>query len=77
MTKRDKLIRFFLSYPSEASFDEVRQLLILFKFEEVRSKGSHHIFRHPDGRRQIVPKKHGQRVKEVYIKQIINLLRLE
>ncbi|MFM6282651.1 MAG: type II toxin-antitoxin system HicA family toxin [Dolichospermum sp.] len=48
-----------------------------FGFEEVRSKGSHHTFRHEDGRIQIVPKKEGQKVKGIYIKQIVKLLRLE
>ncbi|MBK1989203.1 type II toxin-antitoxin system HicA family toxin [Sphaerospermopsis aphanizomenoides BCCUSP55] len=77
MTQMDKLIQLFLSHPVEVRFEEVRRILIAFDFEEVRSKGSHHTFRHEDGRIQIVPKKDGQKVKGIYIKQIVKLLRLE
>ncbi|MBD2690245.1 type II toxin-antitoxin system HicA family toxin [Anabaena catenula] len=77
MTQLDKLIQLFLSHPVEVRFEDVRRILIAFGFEEVRSKGSHHTFRHEDGRIQIVPKKEGQKVKVIYIKQIVKLLRLE
>ncbi|MFM7907283.1 MAG: type II toxin-antitoxin system HicA family toxin, partial [Microcystis sp.] len=58
-------------------FEDVKQILEAFEFLEVRSTGSHHIFRHGDGRMQTIPKKGGQKVKKVYIKQIIKLLKLE
>jgi len=77
MTQLAKLISFFLSCPCEASFEDAKRILIAFEFEEVRSNGSHHIFRHKDGRMLTVPKKAGKKVKEVYIKQISKLLRLE
>lgn len=77
MSRTVKLIKLFLSNPPEASFSDVKYLLEAFEFEEVRSSGSHHIFRHTDGRMQTVPKKHGQKVKKAYIKQIVKLLRLE
>jgi predicted RNA binding protein YcfA (HicA-like mRNA interferase family) len=77
MKKMDKLIKFLLSTPVDASFDDVKRLLEALDFEEVRSSGSHHIFRHLDGRMQIIPKKGGKKVKQVYIKQIIKLLSLE
>lgn len=77
MSRTAKLVKSFLSNPPEASFSDVEYLLRAFEFEEVRSSGSHHIFRHKDGRMQIVPKKHGQKVKGAYIKQIVKLLRLE
>lgn len=77
MSKSDKLIRFFLTCPSEASFEDVRRLLEEFDFLAVRTSGSHVIFRHEDGRQITVPTKKGRTVKKVYIRQIIELLSLE
>ncbi|MFB2878305.1 type II toxin-antitoxin system HicA family toxin [Floridanema aerugineum] len=77
MSQLEKLIKFFLSYPTEARFEDVERLLTAFDFEEVRSKGSHHIFLHEDGRQLTIPKKGGKKVEKIYIKQITKLLRLE
>ncbi len=77
MSQLEKLIKFFLSYPTEARFEDVKRLLTAFDFEEIRSRGSHHTFQHEDGRTQIVPKQGGKKVGKVYIKQIVELLRLE
>ncbi|WP_446359411.1 type II toxin-antitoxin system HicA family toxin [Coleofasciculus sp. G2-EDA-02] len=46
-------------------------------FEEKRSKGSHHSFRDSQGRKITVPKKGGQKVKGVYVQQIVELLNLK
>ncbi|MEH2432910.1 MAG: type II toxin-antitoxin system HicA family toxin [Nostoc sp.] len=46
-------------------------------FEEKRSKGSHHSFRGSQGKTIIVPKTGGQKVKGVYVQQIVELLNLE
>ncbi len=56
-----------LSQPPEIRFEDIKQILEEFEFLEVRSTGSHHIFRHEDGRMQTIPKKGGQKVKKVYI----------
>jgi predicted RNA binding protein YcfA (HicA-like mRNA interferase family) len=77
MSKLSKLVKQFLSNPSDVRFEEVGYILRAFGFEEVRSKGSHHIFRNSDGRKLTVPKKDGQRVKRVYIKQVVDLLGLQ
>jgi predicted RNA binding protein YcfA (HicA-like mRNA interferase family) len=77
MSKLSKLVKQFLSNPSDVRFEEVGYILRAFGFEEVRSKGSHHIFRNSDGRKLTVPKKDGQRVKRVYIKQVVDLLELQ
>lgn len=77
MSRLAKLVTKFLSHPSEVRFEEVRLLLETFGFEEVRSKGSHHSFRHPDGRKITIPKKGGQQVKGSYVRQIVELLKLE
>ncbi|HAZ47988.1 MAG TPA: type II toxin-antitoxin system HicA family toxin [Cyanobacteria bacterium UBA11369] len=52
-------------------------ILTAFGFEEKRSKGSHHSFRDSAGRTITVPKKGGQKVKGVYVQQIVELLNLE
>jgi predicted RNA binding protein YcfA (HicA-like mRNA interferase family) len=77
MSKLKKLIEQFLRDPPEVQFDDVRYLLESFRFEEKRSKGSHHTFRNSKGLKITVPKKGGKMVKGVYVQQIIKLLNLE
>ena len=77
MSKLSKLVAKFLSNPPEVRFEEVRYVLEAFSFDEVRSTGSHHIFRNKQGVKITVPKKGGQKVKGVYVKQIVELLDLE
>lgn len=77
MSQLIKLVRLVLSCPSKTSFEEVKRLLEAFDFQEVRSNGSHSMFRHEDKRMISVPKKSGKKVKRVYIKQVIQLLKLE
>jgi predicted RNA binding protein YcfA (HicA-like mRNA interferase family) len=72
-----KLVKLFLSDPVDVRFEEVRTLLTAFGFEEVRSKGSHHIFRNLDGMTQVIPKKSGQKVKRTYVREIVDRLNLE
>lgn len=55
------------------TFDEVTQLLIHEGFILDGGKGSHCVYRHPDGRKQVLPR-HGKDVKPAYIKQIRKLL---
>ena len=77
MGKLEKLVEQFLNKPPEVRFEDVRYLLEAFGFEEKRSKGSHHSFRDSQGRKITVPNKGGQKVKGVYVKQIVELLNLE
>jgi predicted RNA binding protein YcfA (HicA-like mRNA interferase family) len=77
MGKLEKLVEQFLNKPPEVRFEDVRYLLEAFGFEEKRSKGSHHSFRDSQGRKITVPKKGGQKVKGVYVQQIVELLNLE
>lgn len=76
MSRLRKLVNRFLSEPPEVRFDDVYFLLKAFGFEEIRSKGSHHIFRNTDGLKITVPKKGGKMVKGIYVKQIVQLLNL-
>ncbi|HEY9826611.1 MAG TPA: type II toxin-antitoxin system HicA family toxin [Stenomitos sp.] len=77
MSKFDKLVLVFLSEPSDLVFADVRKLLVNFGFHEDSVSGSHHIFRHEDGRMISIPVKGGQKVKKIYIKKINELLNLE
>ncbi|MCC3588181.1 MAG: type II toxin-antitoxin system HicA family toxin [Microcoleus sp. PH2017_29_MFU_D_A] len=77
MGKLEKLVEQFLSNPPEVRFDDVCYILTAFGFEEKRSKGSHHTFVNADGLNITVPKKGGKKVKGVYVKQIVALLKLE
>jgi predicted RNA binding protein YcfA (HicA-like mRNA interferase family) len=77
MSKLSKLIKKFLSYPPEASFEDVEYVLEAFGFREVRSKGSHHVFENENGEIIIIPKKGGKKVKRTYLEEIIKLLDLK
>lgn len=76
MGKLEKLVEQFLNQPPEVRFEDVVYILSAFGFEEKRSKGSHHSFRDSQGRKITVPKKGGQKVKGVYVQQIVELLKL-
>jgi predicted RNA binding protein YcfA (HicA-like mRNA interferase family) len=77
MGKLEKIVEQFLREPPEVRFEDVYYLLTAFGFEEARAKGSHHTFRNVDGTKITVPKKGGKMVKGVYVKQIIELLKLK
>jgi predicted RNA binding protein YcfA (HicA-like mRNA interferase family) len=76
MGKLEKLIQKFLNNPPETRFEDVRYLLEAFGYIEVRSKGSHHIFRNESGQKVVISKKGGQKVKGIYVKSIVELLDL-
>ena len=76
MTQLDKLIQRFLAKPPEVRFSEARRLLMAFGFTVARTRGSHHLFEHPDGRQLCLPVKDG-RIKRVYVARIVELVRLE
>ncbi|MEH2319791.1 MAG: type II toxin-antitoxin system HicA family toxin [Nostoc sp.] len=61
----------------EVRFQEVYYLLEAFGFEEKKSKGRHHSFRDSQGKTITVPKTGGQKVKGIYVQQIVELLNLE
>jgi predicted RNA binding protein YcfA (HicA-like mRNA interferase family) len=77
VSRLEKLIAHLRSEPSEASFSDVKRILETFDFREVRSSGSHHIFRHQDGRQITIPKDSGRKVKRIYLKKLIDLLGLD
>lgn len=77
MGQLEKLIEKMRRLPPEMRYEEVARVLEAHRFEEVRSSGSHHIFRHPDGRTLTVPKHKGQVAKATYLRQVLKLLELE
>jgi predicted RNA binding protein YcfA (HicA-like mRNA interferase family) len=76
MSRMEKLIQSFLAEPTEVNFSDVEKLLKFFGFELKSVEGSHHTFRHEDGRRITVPIKHGRKVKKAYVRKINEMLRL-
>ncbi|MEL7459246.1 MAG: type II toxin-antitoxin system HicA family toxin [Pseudomonadota bacterium] len=72
MSKLEKLIASLLGDSSDHAFSDLKKVLLKFGFVEDRSKGSHPIFRHEDGRRQVIPKKHGRRVRKSMLMKPLN-----
>jgi predicted RNA binding protein YcfA (HicA-like mRNA interferase family) len=59
--------------PSDVSFSAIRKLVEQHGWILVRIRGSHHIFRLPDGRIYVVPV-HRNKVKYAYLREIQKLL---
>ena len=51
---------------------EVLAILNELGFKEVRQRGSHKQFRHPDGRRTTVPMHQGRDISPILLRQIAN-----
>jgi predicted RNA binding protein YcfA (HicA-like mRNA interferase family) len=71
MRKR-KLLEHLKNNPKGATFDDIRALLSQEGFQLDRVTGSHHIFKR-QGVTFVVPV-HGNRVKSVYAKRLIELI---
>jgi predicted RNA binding protein YcfA (HicA-like mRNA interferase family) len=76
VTQRQKLIDRIRGRPPQASFDEVRQLLEAFGWQQARQSGSHVSFT-KRGERTIVVPRHNENVKRVYLDQICSRLGLD
>jgi predicted RNA binding protein YcfA (HicA-like mRNA interferase family) len=76
LTKRDKLRRKIRNNPNNVKFTELKTLLAQFGFNEERSRGSHHYFRHEsDGDVETISiPVHGNKVKPGYVKRIMDLI---
>ena len=77
MGKLGKLIQKLIIDPPELSYDDVYYILTQFNFQEISNKGSHHTFRNEKSLKITIPKKGGQTVKRIYLKQIVKLLELD
>ena len=71
MRKR-KLLDRLTNNPKDATFDDVRRLLLYEGFHLDRVTGSHHIFKKA-GITFVIPV-HANRVKSVYLKRVIALI---
>jgi len=70
--KKRKLLEHLTNNPKEATFDDVRRLLMQHGFQLERVTGSHHIFSRADATFAIPVK--ANRVKSVYVRQVLKLL---
>jgi predicted RNA binding protein YcfA (HicA-like mRNA interferase family) len=77
MSQFKKLVAAFLNRPARVRFEDVQSVLGHFGFECKNTKGSHSLYRHPDGRKVTVIVEGGQRVKGVYVERIVETLNLE
>ncbi len=71
--RKQKLLERLTNNPKGATFDDVRTLLLQEGFRLHRIAGSHYIFKKP-GITFVIPV-HGNRVKLVYVRQVIRLIR--
>ena len=71
--RKQKVLDRLTNNPKGATFADVRALLVHEGFHLERVTGSHHIFKRADVR-FVIPV-HGNRVKSVYVKRIIALIR--
>jgi len=71
MRKR-KLLDRLTNNPKEATFDDVRRLLLHHGFRLDRVTGSHHVFKKA-GLTFVIPV-HANRVKSVYVRRVMALI---
>jgi len=77
VTKQTKLIEKLLLKPIGMRFDEIKSILENAGFKNVRSRGSHFVFKNREtGKRVIIPT-HDNTVKKCYLEEIIEILGLE
>lgn len=48
MNRRELLLRLLRGHNQNVGFADFRELVLAYGFREVRIRGSHHIFAHPD-----------------------------
>jgi predicted RNA binding protein YcfA (HicA-like mRNA interferase family) len=75
MSGRAKLMRRIVGGRADASirFDDLRSLLRSLGFEE-RTRGSHHVFRHPDVTERINLQADGRHAKVYQVRQVRRIL---
>ncbi len=59
------------------SAKELIRILHNFGFQEVRQKGSHKYFKHPDGRATVVPVHPGRDIGKGLLRKIISEIEIE
>jgi mRNA interferase HicA len=76
VSKAEKALQKILGGRSDknVTFDEAVYALQRKGFVHDGGKGSHQVFRHPDGRKMVLPY-HGKDMKPIYVRQIRELLK--
>jgi hypothetical protein len=75
MSQIDKLIKSVKNNPKDVRFEDLRKILLYYKFVERQPRGgSSHYYYSKDNIAISVPKKHP--VNQIYVKQVIELLEL-
>ena len=77
MAKRNKLIEELLKKPPEMRFAEIKKILEHSGFKNVRTRGSHFVFKNSANGKKIIIPTHNHRVKKCYLEEIIEILNLE
>ena len=77
MTRREKLIQKIVRRLPEASYSDVRSLLVMFGWRHERTKGSHEVFTKPGERSLIVPLISGRKVGGYYLADLCEKLGLD
>jgi predicted RNA binding protein YcfA (HicA-like mRNA interferase family) len=72
MSKKEKLFNLLKNSPNNVTFENIRKLLELEGFILERISGSHHIFKKSEI--IFVVPVHGNRVKSVYVKRIVEII---
>ena len=77
MTQLEKAIERLRARPAEARLEDVGRVLVGHGYQEVRQRGSHLTFVHPQRRRFTLPLTHGKTIKRVYIIELLEELHLD
>ncbi len=77
MSRIEKLIALIRKRPVEAEFDDVATVLEHFGWKAARTKGSHVSFTKAGEAPIVIPKKHGRKVKRVYLDDLSGRLGLD
>lgn len=72
--KRRQLWRRLAERPRNVRFEEVDQLLRLSGWKLNHVRGSHHVYRSPEGRHLSIPR-HGPPVKPAYVRAVLEYTR--
>ena len=77
MGKQEKLFKELLNKPPEMRFAEIKKILENLGFKNVRTRGSHFVFKNSANGKKISIPTHNHRVKKCYLEEIIEILNLE
>ena len=74
MSRRDLLLRLLRGHHRNVDFSDFRELVLAYGFREVRTRGSHQIYAHPDVPQLVnLQPRHGE-AKPYQIRQFLRLV---